>query len=57
MDESREVVYEAVLDCLDRGVKDNKKIQNAIRDSLGGYVWKKTQRRPMILPIIMEVSF
>ncbi len=56
MDESREVVYEAVLDCLDRGVKDNKKIQNAIRDSLGGYVWKKTQRRPMILPIIMEVS-
>lgn len=56
MDESRDIVYETVLDCLDRGVKDNKKIQNAIRDSLGGYVWKKTQRRPMILPIIMEVS-
>lgn len=56
MEESRDIVYEAVLDCLDRGVKDNKKIQNAIRDSLGGYVWKKTQRRPMILPIIMEVS-
>lgn len=56
MEESRDIVYESVLDCLDRGVKDNKKIQNAIRDSLGGYVWKKTQRRPMILPIIMEVS-
>ena len=56
MEESRDIVYETVLDCLDRGVKDNKKIQNAIRDSLGGYVWKKTQRRPMILPIIMEVS-
>ena len=56
MEESRDIVYETVLDCLDRGVKDNKKIQNAIRDSLGGYVWKKTQRRPMILPVIMEVS-
>ena len=30
------------------------KIRNSIRDSLGGYVWKATKRRPMILPIIME---
>ena len=56
MEESRAIVREAVDDCLSRGVKDWNKIKNAIRDSLGGYVWKKTKRRPMILPIIMEVS-
>ncbi|MCR4991246.1 MAG: ribonuclease J [Lachnospiraceae bacterium] len=55
MDEAREIVLEAMEDCLDRGVKDIVKMRNAIRDSLGGYVWKKTQRRPMIMPIIMEV--
>ena len=56
MDEAREIVIEAVCDCLDRGVKDWNKYKSAIKDSLGGYVWRTTQRRPMILPIITEVS-
>jgi len=56
MDEAREVVIEAVCDCLDRGVKDWNKFKSSIKDSLGGYVWRTTQRRPMILPIITEVS-
>jgi len=55
MDEAREIVLEAVEDCLDRGVKDWSRIRSSIRDALGGYVWKTTQRRPMILPIITEV--
>ena len=56
MDEAMAVILESTTDCLDRGVKDISKIRSAIRDSLGGYVWQKTQRRPMIMPIIMEVS-
>ena len=56
MDEAMAVILESTTDCLDRGVKDVSKIRSAIRDSLGGYVWQKTQRRPMIMPIIMEVS-
>ncbi|MCR4787042.1 MAG: ribonuclease J [Lachnospiraceae bacterium] len=56
MDEAMAVILESTNDCLDRGVKDIGKIRSAIRDSLGGYVWQKTQRRPMIMPIIMEVS-
>ena len=55
MEEARLIVLEAVEDCLDRGVKDWSKIRNSIRDALGGFVWKTTQRRPMILPIITEV--
>ncbi len=55
MDEARVVVNEAVDGCLSRGVADWGKLKSAIKDSLGEYVWKKTKRRPMILPIIMEI--
>jgi len=56
MEEATNVVLETVEDCLQRGVKDWNKIRSSIRDSLGGLVWEKTNRRPMILPIITEVS-
>ena len=32
------------------------RIKNAIRDSLGEFLWRRTKRKPMILPVIMEVD-
>lgn len=55
MEEARSVVDDAVNDCLERGVSDWGKLKNVIKDSLSEYIWKKTKRNPMILPIIMEV--
>ena len=55
MDEARAVAYEAVNNCLDRGITDWGRIKANIRESLADYIWKKTKRRPMILPIILEV--
>ncbi len=55
MDEAREVVEQAINQCLDKGITDWGKLKGSIRDGLSDYVWKKTKRRPMILPIIMEV--
>ena len=55
LDEARRLIEEGVLNCLDRGVGDWGKIKSVIKDSLGEFVWKKTKRRPMILPIIMDV--
>jgi len=55
MDEARDVVEDAINYCLDRGITDWGKLKGSIRDSLSDFVWKKTKRRPMILPIIMEV--
>ena len=55
MEEATEIVNDTVNHCLDRGITDWGKLKSSIRDSLGDYVWKKTKRRPMILPIIMEV--
>ena len=55
IDEARQVVDEALQRCLDRGITDWGKLKNTTKDALSDYVWKKTKRRPMILPIIMEV--
>ncbi|MBP3475207.1 MAG: ribonuclease J [Lachnospiraceae bacterium] len=55
MDEARLLVNEAVQKCLDKGQADWGKLKATIKDVLGDFVWKKTKRRPMILPIIMEV--
>jgi len=56
MDDARQVVDDAVADCLDRHVSDWGKMKNVIRDSLSDFMWKRMKRNPMILPIIMEVE-
>ena len=55
MDEAKHVVEEAIEDCMDRRVTDWGRLKTAIRDSLSEFLWKRTKRSPMILPIIMEV--
>ena len=55
LDEARLLVDDAVQGCLDRGKTDWGKLKGTIKDVLSDFVWKKTKRRPMILPIIMEV--
>ncbi len=55
LDEARLLVNEAILGCLDKGQTDWGKLKSTIKDVLTEFVWKKTKRRPMILPIIMEV--
>ena len=55
LDEARHLVDEAIEGCLSKGQTDWGKLKSTIKDVLGDFVWKKTQRRPMILPIIMEV--
>ena len=53
--EATELMYEVVEDLLSRGITDWGKIKSSIKESLSDYVWKKTKRRPMIIPIIQEV--
>lgn len=55
MDEAREVVLVQTERCLEKGITDWSKLKNVIKDSVGDLLWKRTKRRPMILPIIMEV--
>ena len=55
MDECLEIVNIALERLFDRGITDWGKLKTTTKDVLSDYVWKKTKRRPMILPIIMEV--
>lgn len=56
IEEATDVVYNAVINCLENSNVDWAKIKLVIKDSLGEYFWKKMKRAPMVLPIIMEVS-
>ena len=55
IEEAKRVVEEALEGCLSRGISDWGKLKNVVKDALNDYLWKKTKRSPMILPIIMEV--
>ncbi|MBQ8198456.1 MAG: ribonuclease J [Lachnospiraceae bacterium] len=55
LDEAQVLVTEILEDCIHRNISDWGRMKNIVRDDLSEYLWKKTKRRPMILPIIMEV--
>ena len=55
MEEAREKVLSALDRCEANGVTEWSMIKSAIRDSLGRFLYERTRRRPMILPIIMEI--
>lgn len=56
MDEAKDVVRSTLDKCQRKNITDWSKMKNEIKDSLGNFLWRKTKRRPMILPIIMEVK-
>ena len=55
MDEAKKVVADAVDQCLEHNISDWSRIKTTVKDALSDFLWKKTRRNPMILPIIMEV--
>ncbi|WP_416338594.1 ribonuclease J [Methylomusa anaerophila] len=55
MEEAKERVKQALEKCELGGVTEWSAIKSNVRDTLGKYLYERTRRRPMILPIIMEV--
>ena len=55
MEELREVAMEALDRCQRKHIRDWATIKSAIKNDLGGYLYKTTKRNPMILPVIMEI--
>lgn len=51
----KEVVSDIIERCEKNHVTDSMKFKSIIRDEAGSYFWKQTKRRPMILPIMMDV--
>ena len=54
MEHAKQVVETALDSCLENNITDWGKIKTEVKDALGEYLWKRTKRSPMILPIIME---
>ena len=55
MDEIKSVVRHEVHKCEEQGIRDWATIKNSIRENLREYIFSKTKRNPMIIPIVMEI--
>ena len=56
MEEAKQVLCDAIEHCLmNNRYADWNRIKMVIRDTMNDFIWKKTKRKPMILPIIMDV--
>lgn len=55
MDEARELVKAALKECEENHIKEWAAIKANIKEVLRGFLYEKTKRKPMILPIIMEI--
>ncbi len=55
MEQAREKVKQALKKCQEENIREWSTIKSQVREFLGKYLFEQTRRRPMILPIIMEV--
>ena len=55
MDDVKSVVRHEIKKCEEKGIRDWATIKSTTRDNLRDYIFAKTKRNPMIIPIIMEV--
>ena len=56
MDEARRILSETLQSCLDSDIREWNTIKNKMKDKLSDYIYLKTKRSTMILPIIMEIQ-
>ncbi|QHZ56305.1 ribonuclease J [Brevibacillus sp. NSP2.1] len=55
LDEANRIVTQTLVKCMEENVNEWSSLKNNVKESLGRYLYEQTRRRPMILPIIMEV--
>ena len=55
MEEARRRCQDAIHHALQRGVGDFMELKNAVRDDLAKFLLQRTKRKPMILPVIMDL--
>ncbi|WP_066893981.1 ribonuclease J [Clostridium nigeriense] len=55
MDEAKEIVRNVLRECEESNITDWASLKSKVRDELRTYLYEKTKRKPMILPIIMEI--
>ena len=56
MDEVRNIARDALVKCISKKGVNWSAVKNAIKDELNTFLYRKTMRRPMIIPIIVEIK-
>ena len=54
--EATSIATEEIERQLEKGRTDFNKIKNAVRDALSDYIWAEYKRRPMIMPIVNDIT-
>ncbi|MBQ9512526.1 MAG: ribonuclease J [Lachnospiraceae bacterium] len=54
--EAVDIAEKEILKFLDKGRLDFNKLKIAVRDALGDYIWKEYKRRPMIMPVLTDIT-
>ena len=55
MEEMRYAAIDALDECMDKNITDWSTIKTVLKNAVGGYIFSKTKRKPMILPVIMDI--
>ena len=55
MEQASETAKRIIYNCFDKGINDFNTLKSRVRDEVSRLMFEKTKRRPMILPIFMEV--
>jgi len=55
MNEAEGEVAEVISKCISTGSLNGTQSRTTIRESLAAFLYQKIRRRPMILPVVMEV--
>ena len=55
MKEARLIAENSLLNVISKGVTDRTHLKTVIKDDLAKFIYKETKRKPMILPVIMDI--
>ena len=55
IEQIRVIARDALEDCLDNNITDWSQLKSKVKDDLSKFLYAKTHRKPMILPVVMNV--
>ena len=55
MDQVRIIARDALMDCLDNNITDWTQLKSKVKEDLSKFLYAKTKRKPMILPVVMNI--